>query len=66
MEIVESVASIGFPAAMCLVMLRWIEKRDSRVYDILLGLQKSISANTTAIKVLTERVSANEDSKKHG
>lgn len=66
MEFVESVASIGFPAVMCLVMLRWIEKRDSRVYDILLGLQKSISANTTAIKVLTERVSANEDTKKRG
>lgn len=66
MDIVESVASIGFPAAMCFVMLKWVEKKDSRVYDTLLSLQKTISANTTAIKVLTERVGANEDTKKHG
>lgn len=66
LTIVEAVSSIGFPVVMCLVMLKWVEKKDSRVYDTLLGLQKTISANTTAIKVLTERVSANEQHKKQG
>lgn len=60
-EIVSIIASVGFPAALCVIMLKYIidqrdaHKAESEAYRI------AIDANTNAITALTEWLKAGKE-----
>lgn len=60
-EIVNMIASIGFPAALCLIMLKYmIDQRDAHKAESE-AYRTAIDANTNAITALTEWLKAKRD-----
>nr|DAG49544.1 MAG TPA: YvrJ protein family protein [Caudoviricetes sp.] len=60
-EIVTIISNIGFPAALCVIMLRYmIAQRDAHKAESN-AYRQAIDANTTAIAALTTWLQAKED-----
>lgn len=56
--IFQAVASIGFPAVMCLLIFWKMDKQDENYRNIMYDMQKIINDNSLAITKLTEQINA--------
>lgn len=60
MEELQYLTNLGFPAVMCLILLRMNEKQDLRHKEVADNLGRIISDNTNAIIELRKELSRNE------
>ncbi len=54
--ILTAISTVGFPCAVCLIMIYLNEKQDERHYTELNELKKTIENNTLALTKLSEHV----------
>ena len=59
-EVVTLVSTVGFPAAMCLLMGYYVMRRDEEHGKEMAELKKAINNNTNAITKLAERMRNDE------
>jgi hypothetical protein len=55
-EIVTVISTVGFPAAMCILMGYYIMRREEEHGKEMAELKKAINNNTSAISKLVERL----------
>lgn len=55
-EVVQLVSTVGFPAAMCLILLYYMFKREEEHGKEMAELKKAINNNTLAVNRLSERI----------
>lgn len=59
-EVVTLVSTVGFPAAMCLLMGYYVMRREEEHGKEMAELKKAINNNTNAITKLAERMRNDE------
>lgn len=62
-EILTAISTVGFPAAMCLLMAWYISKREEEHGKEMSELKKAINNNTLAVNKLSERIKIGDDAK---
>lgn len=59
-SIVGSIANLGFPAILCVILVYLLEKNNERHKEELEKLNETVKNNTDAINKLTEKILAVE------
>lgn len=60
-EILTAVSTVGFPAAMCLIMAWYIKEREEEHGKEMSELKTAINNNTIAVTTLAEKLDRGED-----
>lgn len=55
-EIIQLISTVGFPAAMCLILMYYMFKREEEHSKEMKEFQKAINNNTTAITKLVGKL----------
>lgn len=55
-SIVSSIANLGFPAILCVILVYLLEKNNERHKEELDKLNETVKNNTEAINKLTEKI----------
>lgn len=55
-QIISSIANIGFPAVLCVLMFWKMDKQDENYRNVMQNMEKTIQDNTLAITKFIEKV----------
>ena len=55
-QIISSIANIGFPAALCVLMFCKMDKQEENYRDVMQNMERTIQDNTLAITKFIEKV----------
>lgn len=55
-QIISSIANLGFPAILCVLMFWKMDKQDENYKNVMASMEKTISDNTLAITKFIEKV----------
>lgn len=58
-QLINTIANLGFPAVLCILMFWKMDKQDENYRDIMHNMEKTIEDNTLAITKFIERVDKN-------
>lgn len=53
---VQGISAIGFPAFMCIIMMKYMQENDSKNRDEIKGLSKALESNSLVVTKLMERI----------
>lgn len=55
-QIISSIANLGFPAILCILMFWKMDKQDENYKNVMASMEKTINDNTLAITKFIEKV----------
>lgn len=55
-QIISSIANLGFPAILCVLMFWKMDKQDENYKNVMASMEKTINDNTLAITKFIEKV----------